>query len=148
MARQQRFTLCDLEQQFPDDAACLEWLRTYLYPDGIRCPICERVTKHHRVMSRKSYSCDRCGHHVHPTAGTIYHKSTTPLRLWFYAVFLMASTRCGIAAKQIQRETGVTYKTAWRMFKQIRSMLSDGDGDPLSGEVEADETFVGGKAKN
>jgi len=132
---------------FPDDDACLEWLKNYLYPDGIHCDKCQRITKHHKVTNRRSYSCDYCGHHVHPTAGTIYHKSPTPLRTWFYAVFKMASTRCGISAKQIQRETGVTYKTAWRMFKQIRSML-DENIESLSGTVECDETFVGGKAKN
>ncbi len=143
----QKFTINDFNRMFPDDDSCLEWLKNYLYPDGIYCDKCERITKHHKVASRKSYSCDYCGHHVHPTAGTIYHKSPTPLRTWFYAVFKMASTRCGISAKQIQRETGVTYKTAWRMFKQIRSMLSE-DVEPLSGKVECDETFVGGKAKN
>src|SRR5438309_11238677 len=95
-----RYTIKDLQRQFPDDAACLDWLRDYLYPSGITCKACQRVTKHHRVLSRRSYSCDVCGHHVHPTADTIYHKSSTPLRLWFYAVFLMASTRCGISAKQ------------------------------------------------
>jgi transposase-like protein len=143
----QKYTLRDFEAQFPDDDTCLEWLKNYLYPDGIMCEPCGRVTKHHKVASRKSYSCDYCGHHVHPTANTIYHKSSTPLRLWFYAIYLMASTRCGISAKQIERELGVTYKTAWRMFKQIRSMLSE-NADPLSGKVEVDETYVGGKAKN
>ncbi len=144
----QKFTIRDFDRMFPTDAACLEWLKNHLYPDGIFCKKCDRVTKHHRVASRPSYSCDFCGNHVHPTADTIYHKSPTPLRLWFYAVYLMASTRCGISAKQVQRETGVTYKTAWRMFKQIRSMLSDGDGQPTNGEFEADETYMGGKAKN
>ncbi len=145
----QKFTIKDFGEMFPDDAACLEWLKNHLYPNGIHCEKCDKVTKHHRVASRPSYSCDICGHHVHPTADTIYHKSSTSLRLWFYAVYLMASTRCGISAKQLQRETGVTYKTAWRMFKQIRSMLNeDGDGSPLSGKVEADETYWGGKAKN
>lgn len=144
----QKFTISDFNRLFPDDASCLEWLKVCLYPDGIHCEKCDKVTKHHRVVSRPSYSCDLCGHHVHPTADTIYHKSPTSLRLWFYAVYLMSSTRCGISAKQIQRETGVTYKTAWRMFKQIRSMLSDDDGEQLSGAVEADETFMGGKAKN
>jgi transposase len=144
------FTVRDFERMFPDDAACLEWLRNYLYPDGVYCIKCERATKHHRVASRPSYSCDSCGHHVHPTAGTIFHKSPTPLRLWFYAIYLMAQTRCGISAKQIQRETGVTYKTAWRMFKQIRSML-DEDSGPLGGKggsgVEMDETYFGGRRK-
>jgi transposase-like protein len=145
----QKFTIRDFNLMFPNDASCLEWLKNHLYPDGIVCKRCKRVTKHHRVASRPSYCCDFCGNHVHPMADTIYNKSPTPLRLWFYAIYLMASTRCGISAKQIQRETGVTYKTAWRMFKQIRSMLNeDGDGPPLSGEVEADETYMGGKAKN
>jgi transposase len=143
------FTFKDMQSQFPDDAACLEWLRNFLYPDGIFCKVCEQVTKRHRVASRPSYSCDHCGHHVHPTADTIFHKSSTPLTIWFHAIYLMASTRCGISAKQIERETGVTYKTAWRMFKQIRSMLTD-DG-PIGGAgkgVEVDEMYYGGKRKN
>jgi transposase-like protein len=143
------FTLKDFQQMFPDDATCLEWLKNQLYPDGIYCIKCEAVTKHHRVVSRPSYSCDRCGHHVHPTAETIFHKSPTPLTTWFYATYLMAQTRCGISAKQIQRETGVTYKTAWRMFKQIRSMLDE--NKPLGGRgrgVEMDEAYFGGKRKN
>jgi transposase-like protein len=84
---------------------------------------------------------------ISPMAGTIMEKSSTPLRLWFYGMFLMASTRCGISAKQLERELGVTYKTAWRIFKQIRSMLAE--NIMLEGSsVEVDATFVGGKAKN
>jgi transposase-like protein len=145
--KMERYTFKDFEAQFPTDDACFEWLKDYLYPDGIFCQTCEKVTRHHKVASRKSYSCQYCGHHVHPTADTIYHKSSTSLKTWFHAIYLMASTRCGISAKQIERETGVTYKTAWRMFKQIRTMLAEG-GNPLSGHVEADETFIGGLAKN
>jgi transposase-like protein len=144
--KMQRFTYKDFEQMFPDDASCLEWLRNFLYPDGIFCKICQRVTKHHRTVSRPSYSCDNCGHHVHPTAGTIFHKSSTSLKTWFHAIYLMASTRCGISAKQIERETGVTYKTAWRMFKQIRTLLDE--EKTLSGAVEVDEAYFGGKRKN
>lgn len=144
------YTLKDFQKQFPDDATCLEWLKNRLYPDGIYCETCEAVTKHHRVKSRPSYSCDHCGHHVHPTADTIFHKSPTPLTTWFYAVYLMSSTRCGISAKQIQRETGVTYKTAWRMFKQIRSMLTDETSGPIGGlgrKVEMDETYYGSRSE-
>jgi len=72
------------------------------------------------VRSRKVYECDFCGYQISPTAGTILHKSPTPLTHWFYAMFLMASTRTGISAKQLERELGVTYKTAWRMFSQMR----------------------------
>ena len=140
-----KFTVWDFQEMFPDDEACLDWLKNYLYPDGIFCKKCDRVRLHHRVASRPSYSCDYCGHHVHPTAGTIFHKSSTSLRTWFHAIYLMASTRCGISAKQIERETGVTYKTAWRMFRQIRTMLAD--ETPLGGKVEIDETYMGGKRK-
>jgi transposase len=148
--KMQRFPLKAFQAQFPDDAACLEWLKNHLYPNGITCKNCQRVTKHHRVASRPSYCCDNCGNHVHPTAGTIFHKSPTPLTTWFYAMYLMSATRCGISAKQIERETGVTYKTAWRMFKQIRSILDEGVS-PLGGKgskgVEIDETYYGGKRK-
>lgn len=136
-----KYTIKDLQTDFPDDNACLEWLKDYLYPEGIYCIIDKKITPHHRMKTRKSYSCELCGHHVHPTADTIFHKSTTPLTLWFYAIYLMASTRAGISAKQLERELGVTYKTAWRMFHQIRKMMADND-DKLSGEVEVDETYL------
>lgn len=143
----QKYTINDFNRDYPDEDTCLERLRGRRYPDGSACEKCERVTKYHRDAGRKSYSCQWCGHHVHPTAGTIFHKSATPLRLWFYAVYLMASTRCGISAKQLERELGVTYKTAWRMFNKIRSMLQDDGDEPLSGTVEMDETYVGGKRR-
>src|SRR5215204_5082250 len=143
------YSLMEFMDQFPGDGACLEYLVARLYPEGMYCPTCERVTKHHREKNRPSYACQYCGHHEHPLVGTIFENSATSLRLWFYAIYLMASTRCGISAKQLERELGVTYKTAWRMFNKIRSLLDqdeDEDG-PLSGTVEADETFIGGKAK-
>lgn len=142
-----RYTIKDFNKDFPNDAACLEWLFQHRYPGGVfRCAKCQKMSKHHRVVSRPSYSCDHCGNHVHPTAGTIFHKSTTPPTKWFYAVYLMAQTRCGISAKQIEREVGVTYKTAWRMWSQIRKLLQEDPG-PMSGEVEVDETYIGGKRK-
>jgi transposase-like protein len=142
----EKYTINDLERDYPDNDACLERLKNQLFPNGIFCSECGKVTKHHKLVSRPSYSCDYCGHHVHPTVGTIFEKSTTPLRIWFHAIYLMSSTRCGISAKQIQRETGVTYKTAWRMFKQIRSLLAEDES--RAGVVEADETYMGGKEKN
>src|SRR5438093_3426632 len=137
-------------RDFPDDAACLDWLWRYLYSaDGshARCPKCERTRRFHRVKSRPSYSCDSCGWHLHPLKGTIFEKSSTPLTHWFYAAYLMASTRCGISAKQLERELGVTYKTAWRIFNKIRSLMAQ-DALTLGGTFQLDESYLGGKAKN
>jgi transposase len=107
-----------------------------------------RVQRYKFATRRQSWTCTACGHHVHPTAGTIFEKSSTSLHLWFYAMYLMASTRCGISAKQLERELGVKYRTAWRMFNKIRNHLMADDGEPLTGEVEADETLMGGRIRN
>jgi transposase len=139
-------------REFPDDATCLDWLWRERYAsDGHHtfCPSkkCERERKFHKVNGRPTWDCDSCGHHIHPLAGTIFEKSSTSLYLWFFAMHLMTSTRCGISAKQLERELGVTYKTAWRMANLIRNELMVQDGEPLSGHVEADETWVGGKPR-
>ncbi|MFN0138655.1 MAG: IS1595 family transposase [Pyrinomonadaceae bacterium] len=142
-----RYTVKDFRKQFPNEDACLEWLKNHLYPNGIFCVKCQDVTAHHKVANRRSYSCQGCGRHIYPTANTIYHKSTTPLVDWFYATYLMSSTRCGIAAKQLERELGCTYKTAWRMFHLIRTMLDESE-TKIGGSgqsVEIDETWVGSK---
>ena len=149
------YTLTEFQRDFPDDAACLEHLwRTRFSPDGehAECPKCEaeRVFKRYATkQGRQSWTCTGCGHHVHPTAGTIFHKSSTSLHLWFYAMYLMASTRCGISAKQLERELGVHYKTAWRMFNKIRNeLMNDGEDGLLDGRVvEVDETSWGGKPR-
>src|SRR5438132_9117307 len=143
-----RFTVENFHRKFPDDEACLEFLKEKRYPEGIaHCIKCKRERKHHRVTGRPAYACDYCGSMISPMAGTIFEKSSTSLKKWFYAMYLMGSTRCGISAKQIQRECGVTYKTAWRMFKQIRSLLSEPDMQLEGSTVEIDETYVGGKRK-
>ena len=141
-----KYTTRDLNTEFPTSDACLEWIKDHRWPDGIHCVKCDKVTKHHKVIGRRCYECDYCGHQVYPTANTIFHKSSTPLKIWFEAIYRMASTRCGISAKQIEREMGVTYKTAWRMFRQIRSLLGE-DIEKLGDEVEVDETYIGGKRK-
>jgi len=126
-----RYSLMEFMQEFPDDATCLEWLwRNRFSEDGTHatCPKCEteRVFKRYgTAQQRQSWTCTACGDHLHPTAGTIFHKSSTSLHLWFYAMYLMTSTRCGISAKQMERELGVTYKTAWRMCHLIRNVLME-----------------------
>lgn len=141
-----KYTILDFQKQFPDEAACLNWLRDYRWPDGIHCKNCGEITNHYLANTRQSFCCQNCGNHVHPTVNTIAHKSRTPLVIWFYVVFQMAQTRGGISAKQIERETGVTYKTAHRMCKRVRERLSEGS-DPLGGEVEIDESYFGGRRR-
>jgi transposase len=144
------YSLMEFMRDFPNDAACLEWLwRNRYAPDGAhaQCPKCERVRKFHKVKERPAWDCDTCGHHLHPLAGTIFHKSSTSLHLWFFAIHLMTSTRCGVSAKQLERELGVTYKTAWRIFNRIRNVAMTDDSGPLSGDVEVDEASVDGKPR-
>jgi len=140
------YTIRNFNEDFPDDEACFDRITALVYPDGIECRTCGEVRKHHRLTNRKALSCDYCGTHVYPLAGTIFEKSTTPLKSWLYAMYLISSTRCGISAKQLERELGVTYKTAWRMFNQIRKLMGEGLGK-FSGEVDADETYIGGRRR-
>lgn len=147
------YSVTEFLRDFPDDAACLEHLwRTRYAADGehAHCPRCDcrRVFKRYETkQQRQSWTCTACGLHVHPTAGTIFHRSSTSLRLWFHAMYLMTSTRCGISAKQLERELGVHYKTAWRMFNKIRNELMKDDAEPLNGNVEIDETGVHGRPR-
>lgn len=145
--KQQKYTLKDFESEFPTDDACLEYVKNKRWPDGkALCVVCKVERKHYRVTGRTAYACQACGTHIFPLAGTIFHKSTTPLKTWFYVIRLMASTRVGISAKQIQRDTGVTYKTAWRMMKQVRQLMAD--SGKLQGPVEIDESHFGGSDSN
>jgi transposase-like protein len=148
------YSVTEFLAEFPDDAACLEHLwRTRYSADGehAHCPRCNcrRVFKRYATkQQRQSWTCTGCGHHVHPTAGTIFHRSSTSLRLWFHAMYLMTSTRCGISAKQLERELGVHYKTAWRMFNRIRNELMKDDYPwAIRGDVEVDETSWGGRPR-
>ena len=144
-----RYSIRDFDKEFPNDAACLDYLAEKRWPGRItQCAKCGVERKHYRIKGRTAYSCDHCGTQIYPLAGTIFEKTTTPLKTWFYAMYLMGSTRCGISAKQIQRETGVTYKTAWRIFKQVRSLLSEGDLQLEGPTVEVDEMYYGGKRKS
>jgi transposase-like protein len=153
LASDSQYSLVEFMADFPDDETCLVWLwdtRFNLGDDTAHCERCGEIRTFRRYVAkqqRQDWTCTACGLHVHPTAGTIFHKSSTSLHLWFYAMYLMTSTRCGISAKQVERELGVTYKTAWRMCNLIRNQLMGQDDLTLSGSVEMDETYVGGKPR-
>ena len=132
-------------QKFSDDRTCLAHLFKVRFGQGHICPKCDRSAKWYPLKSELAFSCQWCGHHIHPMVGTIFEGSRTPLQLWFYAIFMFTTTRNGVAAKELQRQLGVTYKTAWRMGHKIREHMALVDGDGmLDGQVEVDETYIGG----
>lgn len=139
------YILKEFNAQFPDDRACLDFMFKVRFPHGSTCPECQKRDSFHPLEGRRSYNCQWCGHHFYPTAGTIFHKSSTSLQSWFFAIFLMSSSKNGVAAKELERQLGVTYKTAWRMAHEIRKLMADGKPAKLMGIVEADETYIGGK---
>lgn len=136
----ENFTISDFMRRFPDNDACLEKIKLDRFGEQSICAKCRKESRFYKVAGRTAYACQFCGNHIYPLAGTIFDKTTTPLTSWFYAIYLMAQTRAGISAKQLERELGVTYKTAWRMFNQIRKLMAD-DNDLLNGDVEVDEAY-------
>src|SRR5712671_6543253 len=148
-----KYTFKQFQEEYPNDAACLAKLREINYGgaeiSGADCGV-DRA-KLHLMTNRREFACQECGHHIYPAAGTIFHKSRTNLTKWFFAMYLMTSTRHGVAAKEIERQLGLTYKCAWRMCHELRKLMAAADekwgGGPMSGHVEIDETFVGGKRK-
>ena len=139
------YTLFDFQRDFPDSSACLDKILHLRYGPTPICGECKRPTKYHRITKRRAYACQFCGAHVYPCVGTPFEKSTTPLYKWFYAMYLFTTTRHGVPAKELERQLGVTYKCAWRMAHEIRRLMSTLNVAGLFGDVEVDETYVGGK---
>lgn len=140
-----KLTVRQFFQRFPTDDACLEHVMTVRYGLRHTCDKCGVEATFHKLASRPAYSCAQCGAHVYPCAGTILQDTRTPLQLWFYAIYLFVATRHGVSGKELERVLGVTYKTAWRIAKQIRTLMTDVNGfEILKGHVELDEAYVGG----
>ncbi|HKC01702.1 MAG TPA: IS1595 family transposase [Sphingomicrobium sp.] len=140
-------TLRQFQNRFPTEEVCLDHLFQVRYA-GTDCPKCHRALKYTRIAKRRAYQCQWCANQLYPTAGTPFDRTRTSLRDWFYVMFLFTTTRNGVAAKRIERDLGVTYKTAWRMCHEIRKYMAALDSDdPLGGPgstVEIDETLIGG----
>ena len=140
-----RYTFKQFKAEYPDDEACLRAVLENRF--GTTCPKCGVVdTKFYPITGRKAFACLHCRKHVYPLADTIFRKSETSLWNWFYAIYLFSVAKNGVSAKELERHLGVTYKTAWRMAKQIRILMQQ-DGQILTGTVEMDETYIGGRKK-
>lgn len=123
--------------RFSDDAICLEEIKKVRFQNGIICTQCNKKRTHYKISGRTAYACNVCRKQMFPLTGTIFEKTSTPLRIWFYAMFLMTYTRATISIKQLQRELGVTYKTAWRMYTSIKILMAQNNGDLLVIPVES-----------
>ena len=143
-------TFYEFQKRFPDDEECLHHMMVTRHGGTeIDCPTCGVHSKFYRLTRDRAYLCQHCKHEIYPTAGTFMHRTHLPLHKWFFAMFLFSTSRHGVAAKELQRQLGISYKTAWRMARLIREHMAHIDGEwPLGGpggEVEADETYIGGK---
>jgi transposase-like protein len=142
-------TIQQFMAMFPNDDACLAHLFKLRYGADFECPRCGMEGKWHKLSKMPAYSCQACGDHIHPMSGTFFYRSHTPLQKWFYAMYLFTTTRHGVPAKELQRQLGVSYETAWRMGHEIRKYIGKIDGDPPIGgrgaHVEIDETMISGK---
>ena len=143
-----RYTIQDFFKQYPDDDSCLEDLFQRRFGQMEKCPKCGEKFRYHRVKKRKCYECGSCANQIYPLSGTIMEGSTTSIQSWYYAIYLFSQSKNGVSAKELERQLGVTYKTAWRMGHKIREVMSKEDSkEQLTGIVEVDESMYGGKAK-
>lgn len=147
-----KYTFQQFKTEYPDDAACLNAIMDMRYGGtDIVCPGCKRTTRFTRIAKRRAYACQWCAHHVYPCVGTIFEKSRTPLNKWFFAMYLFTSTRHGVAARELERQIGVTYKCAWRMAHELRKLMAMADHrGPIGAagkHIEADESYFGGKPR-
>lgn len=141
-------TIQEFMKQFPNDDACLDYLMQLRHGEKLDCPKCGKHGKFHRIRRHPAYECSWCGFEIYPMVGTMFHRSHTPLQKWFYAMYLFTTSRHGVPAKELQRQLGVSYPTAFRMAHKIREYMGAiDDQPPLTGHVEVDETYIGGKVK-
>ncbi len=136
-------TIQQFNRDFPDNTACLKWLLKERFGKPI-CPKCGRLNKYHQQGKSSHFVCVCGGHQLSPKKNTIFEKSDTDLYKWFYALYMFSTCKNGVSAKELQTKLGVTYKTAWRIAHQIRKLFAE-HHIKLSGTVEADETYIGGR---
>jgi len=140
-------TVFSFEKRFPTEKACFDYLVDLRWPHGFICPKCGH-TEFYPIERRKLFQCRHCKHQASVTAGTIFHKLKQPLKTLFWAVFLVATSKKGISALELQRKLGINcYKTSWLLLHKIREAMVSSGNFPLKNLVEADETYVGGAAE-
>ena len=137
-------SLIEFQKRFKDEQACLKALERMRWPNGFECPSCHHDHAY-ELVERRLYQCARCAHQASLTAGTIFHKTRTPLQKWFWAIYLVSQDKGGVAALRLAKQLNLGYKTAWLMLHKIRAAMGDRDARyQLQGLVEVDDAFFGG----
>lgn len=136
--------LCKLIQEFGSEDKCRAYLEALRWPDEIMCPRCQS-RKISQIVKRNQFDCDSCRYQFSVTAGTIFNDSHLPLWKWFLCVYLLCEAKKGMSANQIKRTLGISYKTAWYLCHRVRAAMKELQADKLTGTVEVDETYIGGK---
>ena len=137
-------TLRQFQLQFASEEACQQYLAACRWPEGYRCPQCAHG-RGYALVGRRRWQCAACRHQVSLTSGTILHNTKTPLTLWFWAAYLMTTDKRGVSALLLQRQLGLRrYETAWMMLHKLRRAMVNAAREPLHGEVEIDDTWIGG----
>jgi transposase len=142
-----KYTINQFRAEYPNDDACLDKIFKLRFTNLV-CPKCENDKPFNKVKDRRSYQCPSCAFQVYPTKDTIFEKSTTPLTYWFYAIYLQTTTRNGVAAKELERQLSICYKTALRMAHQIKILMGNNKMGKLTGTVQIDECYIGMNLKN
>ena len=141
-------TLFQMMAAFPDEQSAIDHFTAIRWTGGAFCPLCGSTRVYH-FADKRTHKCGDCRKRFSIKVGTIFEDSKIGMRQWMMAVWLITSHKKGIASTQLAKDIGVTQKTAWFMLHRLReAALTPAFSRPLAGEVEADETFIGGKEKN
>src|SRR5216684_1033032 len=137
-------TLRQFQSDFATEEACQRYLAACRWPDGFTCPRCGH-TRAYELVNQRRHQCCKCRYQVSLTSGTILHRTRIPLTYWFWAVYLMTTDKRGVSALLLQRQLGLTcYETAWMLLHKLRRAMVNVAREPLYGDVEIDDTWVGG----
>ena len=137
-------SLRQFQVEFATEEACQKYLAACRWPDGFLCPQCGHRQAY--ILEQKlRWQCAACRHQVSLTSGTVLHNTKTPLTVWFWAAYLMTTDKRGVSALLLQRQLGLSrYETAWMMLHKLRRAMVNAAREPLHGEVEVDDTWIGG----
>jgi len=143
LAEQQALNWLEFIKKFSTEEDCRNHLYKIRWPDGFRCPMCNH-DRAYKIAKRSLFECSECGYQVSVTAGTVMHKTRTPLTIWFWAIYLIANDKRGISAAQLSQQFDISYPTAWLIMHKIRKAMCDRDSKySLAGIVEMDDSYVG-----